>query len=167
MPARNHRTMSGFTMVELMVVVLVLSLLTAMAIPAFSRYLKRSKTSEALQDLSVIYRSQITYFENQHERTTSSSFVNAAPMPAAPPSESKYPENVAMWMSSPEWAALGFTIDRAHYFQYASPGDTSGFVARARGNLDGDTTFSTFERAASLNQGEIQGGAPSLIDELE
>ena len=27
MPARNHRTMSGFTMVELMVVVLVLSLL--------------------------------------------------------------------------------------------------------------------------------------------
>ena len=41
------RLMAGFTLVELMIVVVILGILAAVAIPAFTRYVKRSKTSEA------------------------------------------------------------------------------------------------------------------------
>lgn len=164
---RKTSRQSGFTLTELMVVVLILGLLAAVAVPAFTRYLKRAKTAEATQDISVIYRAQITYFENQHERTESCTFVNAEPLPASPPSASKYPSDVRLWDRSPSWAALGFSLDRAHYFQYESPGDTTGFTARARGDLDGDGVTSRFERTATLVQGEIQGSPPLFFNELE
>jgi prepilin-type N-terminal cleavage/methylation domain-containing protein len=41
------KLMAGFTLVELMIVVVILGILAAVAIPAFSRYIKRSKTTEA------------------------------------------------------------------------------------------------------------------------
>ena len=33
-------------------------------------------------------------------------------LPSAPPTASKYPANVTLWMNSSDWAALGFVIDR-------------------------------------------------------
>ncbi|EQC47068.1 fimbrial family protein [Bacteriovorax sp. BSW11_IV] len=52
----NHRkNESGFTLVELMVVVAIVGILSAVAIPNFKRYQAKSKTSEAKLQLSAIY----------------------------------------------------------------------------------------------------------------
>lgn len=52
----------GFTLVELMVVVAIIGLLSAVAIPNFKKYQAKSKMSEAKLQLSAIYAAEATYF---------------------------------------------------------------------------------------------------------
>lgn len=52
----------GFTLVELMVVVAIIGLLSAVAIPNFQKYQARSKTTEAKLQLSAIYTAEASFY---------------------------------------------------------------------------------------------------------
>ena len=160
------RLMAGFTLVELMIVVVILGILAAVAIPAFTRYVKRSKTSEAQGNIAKIYQGQLTYYQRNLERG-GTLFVNASALPATAPGSAKFPANVDQWNANSDWANIGFSLDSAHYYQYTSPGGATGFTARATGNLDGDGTYSTFERTGTYSNGEIQGSQILISNELE
>jgi len=54
------KTNEGFTLVELMVVVAIIGILSAVAIPNFKRYQAKTKTSEAKLQLSAVYQSLIS-----------------------------------------------------------------------------------------------------------
>ncbi len=116
------RLMAGFTLVELMIVVVILGILAAVAIPAFTRYVKRSKTSEATGNIAKIYQGQLTYYQGALERGFSS-FVDANTLtPGNNPGSAKFAANIALWNSSSHWTAIGFSLDSAHYYAYACPG---------------------------------------------
>lgn len=170
LPHWRRAAARGFTLVELMIVVLIMGILAAVALPAFTRYIKRSRASEASTMLSAIYRLQIVYYENQHERSSTgagSAFCNAPPLPAAAPTDHKYQADPHLWTDNTAWAAIGFSLDQPHWYQYSSPASATSFAAMANGDLDGDGVRSTFARAATIVGGEIQAANIAITSELE
>jgi|JI6StandDraft_1071083.scaffolds.fasta_scaffold253023_2 prepilin-type N-terminal cleavage/methylation domain-containing protein len=164
---RKRFTAGGFTLVELMIVVVILGVLSAVALPAFSRYVRRSRTVEAVTNIQRIFAAQLTYNNEIHERGNSGNFVNAPATPSTAPTSGKYPSNVGLWISVAEWNELGFAMENSHYFQYESPGNTAGFTATAHGDLDGDGAVSTFSRGGAMVNGEVQGVPIVIVGELE
>jgi|WetSurSiteA1Bulk_404760.scaffolds.fasta_scaffold08386_2 type IV pilus assembly protein PilA len=51
----------GFTLIELMIVVAIIGILAAIAIPNFLRYQAKSKQSEAKANLGAIFTSEVSY----------------------------------------------------------------------------------------------------------
>lgn len=183
-----RRVRGGFTLVELMIVVVILGILAAVAIPAFSRYVRKSKTAEATTNMAHIVTGQVTAYQRSADNDLAH-FVNAGPTPYDPPTASKYPPNAALWVDDPAWAELGFSLDTGHYYQYSAslsggrelatlllalreidespPSGGEGFSVMASGDLDGDGTTSAFTRQGTVNDGEIQMAPLDIVDELE
>ena len=159
----------GFTLVELMIVVVILGILAAIAIPAFIKYIRSSKTSEAKENLAYLYRESSTYYAQERVGRGVDGADIGLQFPASqaltPASIEKGKKtSVTNWDSSATWQALKFAIADPFYYsyQYESTNVASGvgstFTARACGDLDGDTVPSTFERAGRSNsQREIVG----------
>jgi len=52
----------GFTLIELMIVVAIIGILAAIAIPDFLKFQARAKQSEAKTNLGAIFTTQVSYF---------------------------------------------------------------------------------------------------------
>ncbi len=60
----KRRSSNGFTLVELMIVVAIIGLLASMAQPEYTKFVARSRRSEAYVALSGIYKSQLDFYAN-------------------------------------------------------------------------------------------------------
>ncbi len=60
----NHKQ-GGFTLIELMIVVAIIGILAAIAIPNFHRYQAKSRQSEAKTNLGGVFVAQTSYFGEQ------------------------------------------------------------------------------------------------------
>jgi type IV pilus assembly protein PilA len=56
------RSKKGFTLIELMIVVAIIGILAAIAIPNFLKFQSKSKQSEAKSNLGAIFTGQVSYF---------------------------------------------------------------------------------------------------------
>src|SRR3954465_3344758 len=70
----------GFTLIELMIVVAIIGILAAVAIPAFMDYMKRSKKTEAALQLNKIGKNAKRYYSELSTYVTGT----AARKPAKP-----------------------------------------------------------------------------------
>lgn len=173
----------GFTLIELMIVVAILGILAAVAIPAFINYMRRAKTSEATLNIDRIFEGGVSYFDAEHVARGVEGVILRRCLPLGggsgapwtpsgqgPPSDQKYlaDDAVAEWEADPVWRALDFAMGDNFYYQYqfqvvgtgcpAVTGDL--FYAAAQGDLDNDGALSLFERAAQVTEsGTIQGSS--------
>lgn len=142
--------------------VLVVGVLAAVAIPAFTKYMRRAKTTEAPPNLKKIFDGAKGYYEKSSalDKDTGKTLpvqfpgsVGLTPTrPCCRQSGSKCRQT--NW-SSPTWAALGFEISEPHYFQYrfsATGLDREArFTVGAHADLDCDSILSTWERTGTVD----------------
>src|SRR4051812_25203939 len=60
----------GFTLIELMIVVAIIGILAAIAIPNFIKFQAKSKQSEAKTNLKAVFTSEKAYFGERDKFTT-------------------------------------------------------------------------------------------------
>ena len=150
----------GFTLIELMIVVAIIGILAAVAIPMFMDSMKKAKSSEAQVQLNKIGKAAKEGF------VTSSAFPQvsktATPGTGCCGGTNRHCAVAAGDWAVPEWQALDFEMNEPFLYQYdyagtGGAGANSVFNAHAIGDLDCDTTFVTY----TLN-GTAAGGSPSL-----
>jgi type II secretory pathway pseudopilin PulG len=136
----------------MMIVVAIIGILASIATPAFIKYVKQSKTTEATVNLKTMGDGASSYYQTEHfddeglpvlERQFPGPNAESK-HPASVPAGTKTPIDTAAWQATP-WFELNFSVSKPHYYQYAYQRMTnSSFSARAKGDLDGDGTESLF-----------------------
>jgi len=162
----------GFTLIELMIVVAIIGILAAVAIPAFMKYIRRSKTVEATMNVRKLFDSSVSYYEGEHADIGGNILpkqfpANVGPSPTANSCCGQAGDKckpVTTNFDKPEWAALNFSVDDPFYYwyQYVSAGieTAANFQAYAYGNLDCDAIYSTFQRSGTvLADRSVSGGS--------
>jgi len=137
---RKLRSKKGFTLIELMIVVAIIGILAAIAIPNFLRFQAKSKQSEAKTNLGGIFTAEISYF-GEHNY-----FGNFAEIAWAPTGTTRYTfvsgdfTNTGSGTFTP---APGGTDNAGNTTPYAlthaTPARTdNNFLIGAAGNIDND-----------------------------
>jgi type IV pilus assembly protein PilA len=182
MKKRSNRKL-GFTLIELMIVVAILGILAAVAIPAFINYIKRSKSSEASINIRAVFEGSVTYFDSELSGTE----PGATYTHYLPPTVGKTPSEAASgtkfdirgvlseFTANAVWTALAFAPNENFYYQYQwinAKGDdkllnSDTVTVMANGDLDNDSAFSTFYRVCTVLDGQLTGGPIVRASELE
>lgn len=162
-PSRHGGRTVGFTLIELMIVVVIMGVLAAVAIVSYQIYLRRGRISEAAGLLANIKGQQESY---------RSEFRMYCDVDEEAPVGGATPQGAAWATTTNRWAQLGFAPDtRIVSFSVntiaGGPGDANisnwntgpnavtlpvatgftadhWFIARALGDQDGDSTQSVF-----------------------
>ena len=112
MKSRVRELRRGFSLLEVMIVVVIIGILATLAYPSLEAYLQRAKQTEAKVSLSAIYTAQKIYF------ATNQTYADTL-------------SKLDVQLESGGSARHAITLT----------GDSTSFTATAKGNLDDDAVL--------------------------
>ena len=133
------RNRKGFTLIELMIVVAIIGILAAIAIPNFISMQLRAKRAELPTNLDGIRTSEKAYHAEWD------TFTNAGPSPLWTPGREQ-----VIFSPTAAWANLGWVADGKVRGKYqvtlvaGTSSQTDDFNASAVADIDGDSTLSSY-----------------------
>lgn len=136
----QHR-MQGFTLIELMIVIVVVAILAAIAVPSYRSYMLRTNRTEAKAVLLQVLSAQEKFFLQNN------SYAGAAQLTPAPPNGLGLPATTANG---------GYVVSIA---PGATPGTTYVATATAAGGQLQDTDCQTF----TIDEMGARNSAPSAV----
>jgi prepilin-type N-terminal cleavage/methylation domain-containing protein len=132
MSTKVHRSNKGFTLIELMIVVVIIGILAALAIPRFMRSTTKAKQSEAKQLLKQVYTMQQAYRQEFDSYCLNGVTASSAAQNA--------------------FAQIGVEVMPAARYSYVIVAAQNTFTCTATANLDDDATNDvwTIDQAGTL-----------------
>jgi type IV pilus assembly protein PilA len=128
---RTLHTRKGFTLIELMIVVAIIGILAAIAIPNFLQFQLRSKTGEAKTNLAAIRTAEEGYFAEFNN------YIAAAATPGGGGGQNK-----RVWSGGgiTQFDQLGWSPEGEVFYDYSVSAATgaASYQIGASGNLDGN-----------------------------
>lgn len=173
-------TRGGFTLLELMVVVTMLSVLAAIAIPAYTSYMRRSKASEVTLNLNGMFKAVSSYYTLELSTKGASGTAagrcivdDTTPTPLDP-SSSKQP-----FIGDANFRAIGYLVPDLVYYSYGIysargtltgdcstvPVNTPVYTLYGHGDLDNDNVLSTYEMSVAVDSSYQMYHAPGFFSD--
>src|SRR5579871_6634216 len=150
-PPQQKGTGTG-TIILIIVLVLIVPMIGVMAVLAIygvRKYIANAKTAEARNTLVQIGHDAVAAYESDPDHHLCASASTPVPADRSFVSAKKYQSAAADWnvdkATNAGFYCLKFSLSYPQYYQYEYVATSTGFVARAHGDLNGDGTFSTFE----------------------
>ena len=129
----NRKAQKGFTLIELMIVVAIIGILAAIAIPNFLRYQLKSKSSEGKVNIAAIRTAEESYLAEFGVYVPTAALNPATGIPGA---------TKALWTITPgvDFDQLGFAPEGNVFFEYGVAVAGNAYSISAAADIDADAT---------------------------
>jgi type IV pilus assembly protein PilA len=139
---KGKRGKKGFTLIELMIVVAIIGILAAIAIPNFLRFQAKSKQSEAKTNLGGIFTAETAYFAENN------GFANLGTVSWAPTGTPRYRYSTN---GGTDMGLTTLTLDAWVIAPAISVLTPPAFTAGAQGQVDSDAVLDQWVMDDSRN----------------